>query len=169
MKQRMWIGNLTEQAKVTQCTVRTYECIGLLPPAERKGHGHHYSSEETLARLRKIDRLKQLGLSLDEIRDVIDLSFTDPSGIQPKQKALVILRKHLAEADRKISDLQQFRADLQTNIERFERFLAAKQQLSFFSLKHDGNVNVMFSSLQRGLARRQLRTNSLEGRIWLSI
>jgi hypothetical protein len=104
-----------------------------------------------------------------EIHDVIDLSFTDPSSIQPKQKVLAVLSKHLAEADRKFGDVQQFRADLQTNIERFERFLAAKQQLSFFYLKHDGNVNVMLSSLQRNLARRRLRTNSLEGRIWLSI
>ncbi len=122
MKRRMRIGNLTEQAKVTQCTIRYYECIGLLPPAERKGHGHHYSSEETLAHLRKIDRLKQLGLSLDGIRDVIDLYFTNPGGIQPKQKALAILRKHLAEANWEFGDLQ-------TNIERFERFLAAKHQL----------------------------------------
>ena len=55
-------------------------------------------------------------------RDVIDLYFTDPSGIQPKQKILAILRQHLAEADQKIGALQQFRADLQTHIERFERW-----------------------------------------------
>ncbi|GCF09789.1 hypothetical protein KDI_33530 [Dictyobacter arantiisoli] len=79
--------------------------------------------------MRKIDQLKQLGLSLDEICDVIDLYFTDPSGIQPKQKVFAVPRKHLAEASRKIGDLQQFRADLQANIERFECFLAAKQQL----------------------------------------
>jgi MerR family transcriptional regulator, copper efflux regulator len=129
MHDRMRIGDLTEQAGVTQRTVRYYESIGLLHPAEREGHGHHYYTEETLARLRKIDQLKRLGLSLDEIREVIDLYFTDPSGIQPKQKVLAIFKKHLAEADRKIGDLQQFRADLQANIERFERFLAAKQNL----------------------------------------
>ena len=129
MHDRMRIGDLTEQAGVTQRTVRYYEGIGLLHPAEREGHGHHYYTEETLARLRKIDQLKRLGLSLDEIRKVIDLYFTDPSGIQPKQKVLAIFKKHLAEADRKIGDLQQFRADLQANIERFERFLAAKQNL----------------------------------------
>ena len=66
---------------------------------------------------------KKLGLSLDEIHDVIDLYFTDPSGRQPKQKVLAILRQHLAEADQKIGALQQFRADLQGHIERFERWL----------------------------------------------
>ena len=68
MHDRMRIGDLTEQAGVTRRTVRYYESIGLLHPAEREGHGHHYYTEETLARLRKIDQFKRLGLSLDEIR-----------------------------------------------------------------------------------------------------
>ena len=123
MNNRMRIGDLTERADVTPRTVRYYESIGLLPPSEREGHGQHYYTEETLARLRKIDQLKKLGLTLDEIRDVIDLYFVDPSGRQPKQKVLVILRQHLAEADQKIGALQQFRADLRANIERFERWL----------------------------------------------
>ncbi|HEV2655901.1 MAG TPA: MerR family transcriptional regulator [Ktedonobacteraceae bacterium] len=128
MNDRMRIGDLTERAEVTPRTVRYYESIGLLPPAEREGHGQHYYTEETLARLRKIDQLKKLGLSLDEIRDVIDLYFTDASGIQPKQKILAILRQHLAEADQKIGALQQFRADLQAHIDRFERWLEEREQ-----------------------------------------
>lgn len=128
MKDRMRIGDLTERAGVTPRTVRYYESIGLLPPGEREGHGQHSYTEETLARLRKIDQLKKLGLSLDEIRDVIDLYFTDPSGIQPKQKVLAILRHHLAEADQKIAAFQQFRADVQAHIERFERWLEEREQ-----------------------------------------
>src|SRR3989440_8658233 len=123
MNDRMRIGDLTQRAGVTQRTVRYYESIGLLLPGEREGHGQHYYTEETLARLRKIDQLKQLGLSLDEIRDVIDLYFIDPSGVQPKQKVLAILRQHLAETDQKIGALQQFRTDLQANIVRFEHWL----------------------------------------------
>lgn len=128
MNDRMRIGELTERAEVTPRTVRYYERIGLLPPGEREGHGQHYYTEETLARLRKISQLKTLGLSLDEIRDVIDLYFIDPKGIQPKQKVLAILRQHLAELDQKIGALQQFRADLQAHIERFERWLAEQEQ-----------------------------------------
>jgi MerR family copper efflux transcriptional regulator len=128
MDERMRIGDLTQRAGVTQRTVRYYESIGLLPPGEREGHGQHYYTEETLARLCKIDQLKQLGLSLDEIRDVIDLYFTDPSGIQPKQKVLSILRQHLAEADQKIAALRQFRADLQAHIARFEHWLEEREQ-----------------------------------------
>ncbi len=127
MNDRMRIGDLTERAGVTQHTVRYYESIGLLPPGEREGHGQHYYTEETLARLNKIDQLKKLGLGLDEIRDVIDLYFTDPSGIQAKQKVLAVLRQHLAEADHKIGAFQQFRADLQAHIVRFERWLEERE------------------------------------------
>ncbi len=119
----MRIGDVTQRAAVTARTVRYYERIGLIPPGEREGHGQHYYTEETVARLRKIDQLKQLGLSLQEIGDVIDLYFTDPSGVQPKQQVLAILRRHLAETDQKVSALQQFRADLQAHIERFERWI----------------------------------------------
>jgi len=128
MNQLMRIGDLAELAGVTQRTVRYYESLGLLAPGKREGHGHHYYTEETLARLRKIDQLKRLGLSLEEIGEVIDLYFTDPSGIQPKQKVLVILRKHLHEAESKIGELQQFRSELQANIERFEQFLKEVQR-----------------------------------------
>jgi MerR family copper efflux transcriptional regulator len=120
MSKRMRIGELTERAEVTPRTVRYYESIGLIPRGEREGNGQHYYTEETLARLRKIDQLKQLGLSLDEVRDVIDLYFTDASGVRAKQKVLAILRAHLAEVDQKVGALQQFRADLQAHIKRFE-------------------------------------------------
>jgi MerR family copper efflux transcriptional regulator len=128
MKDRMRIGDLTERAGVTHRTVRYYESIGLIPLGEREGNGQHYYTEETVARLRKIDQLKKLGLSLEEIRDVIDLYFIDPSGVQPKQKVLAILRQHLTETDQKIDGLQQFQADLQANIERFERWFKEREQ-----------------------------------------
>ena len=129
MDDRMRIGDLTERAGVTPRTIRYYESIGLLPPGEREGNGHHYYTEYTLDRLRKIDQLKKLVLSLEEIGEVIDLYFTDPSGVQPKTKVVAILRKHLAEAQQKIGALEQFCVDLQATIDRFERWLEDKDQV----------------------------------------
>ncbi|WNG52200.1 MerR family transcriptional regulator [Archangium minus] len=126
--ERMRIGELARRAQVTPRTVRYYESLGLIPPGERHGTGQHFYTEDTLARLRKIEQLKQLGLSLDEIGEVIELYFTDPSGVRPKQKVLAILRAHLAEVDQKIGALEQFRADLQANIERFERWFEERGQ-----------------------------------------
>jgi MerR family transcriptional regulator, copper efflux regulator len=127
MNYRMRMGELTRRAGVTPRTVRYYESIGLMPPGEREGTGQHYYTEETILRLRKIEQLKKLGLSLEEIRDVIDLYFTDPSGVQPKQKVLAILRQHLVETDQKIDAFEQFRAELLSHIERFERWLEERE------------------------------------------
>ncbi|MBY3620792.1 MerR family transcriptional regulator [Acinetobacter sp. CUI P1] len=124
----MRIGELTKRAGVTPRTIRYYESIGLMPPGEREGNGQHYYSEETLERLRKIDQLKKLGLSLEEIRGVVDLYFIDPSGVQTKQKVLTILRQHLTETDQKMSELQLFRNELQTQIEYFERWFSDREE-----------------------------------------
>jgi DNA-binding transcriptional MerR regulator len=126
MSERMRIGDLARQAGVTARTVRYYESIGLIPPGKREGNGQHYYTEVVLRRLRKITQLKHLGLSLEEISDVIDLYFTDASGMRPKQKVVAILRAHLAEVDEKVEALERFRADLQANIKRFERWLEEK-------------------------------------------
>ena len=119
----MRIGELARRAEVTPRTVRYYESLGLIPVGEREGAGQHHYPEETVLRLRKIDQLKLLGLSLDEIRGVIDLYFSDPSGVRAKKKILAILRAHLAEVDLRVEAMQQTRADLRAHIERFERWL----------------------------------------------
>ncbi|WP_424952312.1 MerR family transcriptional regulator [Deinococcus sp.] len=123
MREGMKIGELAERAGVTQRTVRYYQGLGLLAPGGRQGNGHHFYPEQTVARLHKIDQLKRLGLSLEEIGEVIELYFTDLSGVQPKRKVLDMLHRHLAEAEGRLTELQQFRADLEGHIARFERFL----------------------------------------------
>ena len=50
--------------------------------------------------------LKGLGLSLDEIRDCLDLYFEDPTGLRGKQKVLSILKTHLKETDEKLEALE---------------------------------------------------------------
>ena len=124
----MRIGDVAERAGVTPRTIRYYESIGLLPPGEREGTGHHHYTGATLDRLRKIDQLKKLGLSLDEIQGVINLYFSDVSGIQGKRKVIDILRRRLADADAKIAALQAFRAETQANIARFEGYLAEAEK-----------------------------------------
>ncbi|MEO9235031.1 MAG: MerR family transcriptional regulator [Polyangiaceae bacterium] len=124
----MRIGELAERAEVTPRTVRYYESIGLIPAGEREGTGQHHYPEQTILRLRKIEQLKNLGLSLDEIRNVIELYFSDASGVRAKQKVLTILRAHLEDADKRLVAMQQFRTDLKSHIKRFERWMAEQKR-----------------------------------------
>ncbi len=119
----MRIGELAKLGNVTPRAVRYYESLGLIPPGKREGAGQHRYPEQTIARLRKIDQLKALGLSLDDIGKVIHLYFEDPTGKRAKLKVLEILRGHLAETDIQLASLTRFRSELMDHIKRFEGWL----------------------------------------------
>jgi DNA-binding transcriptional MerR regulator len=119
----MRIGELAEKAGVTPRTIRYYENLGLISPSEREGKGFRYYTEAELARLRKIDALQALGLTLEEISSILDLFFEEPTMLQGKRKLLEILQAHLKETDTKIEALTQFRSELQANIARIEQYI----------------------------------------------
>lgn len=121
--EKMRIGELAQKAGVTPRTIRYYENLGLLGPSEREGKGFRYYTEAELARLRKIDALKALGLSLEEIGSIIDLFFEEPTMLQGKQKLVEILQAHLQETDEKIEALAQFRSELQANIAKIQQWI----------------------------------------------
>ena len=64
----MRIGELARRAGVTTRTVRYYEGLGLLV-SRREGSGHRQYDEDALTRMAKIDWLKRMGLTLDEIAE----------------------------------------------------------------------------------------------------
>lgn len=70
----MQIGLLANRAGVPVDTVRYYERVGLLPRPARQPSGYRRYEEEDVLRLRFIRKGKQLGFSLDEIRDLLALS-----------------------------------------------------------------------------------------------
>ena len=117
----MRIGELAQIAGVTPRTIRHYENLGLLNPNERKGKGFRYYSQTELAKLQRIDCLKSLKLTLEEITTVIDLYFEDSTGIRGKQKVLEILQFHLQETNEKIAALGDFRSDLEANILKIQQ------------------------------------------------
>lgn len=121
MMAKMRIGDLAQKAGVTPRTIRYYENLGLISPSEREGTGFRYYTDTELARLQKIDCLKSLGLTLEEVASVIDLYFEDSTGIKGKQKVLEILYSHLCETDNKIAALAQFRTELQANINKIQQ------------------------------------------------
>jgi MerR family transcriptional regulator, copper efflux regulator len=123
IKEKMRIGEFAEQAGVTPRTIRYYEDLGLLGPNQREGQGFRYYTEAELGRLKKIEVLKQLGLSLEEIGEVLPLYCDDPTGVRGKQRVLEILQSSLIETDAKIVALQRFRAELLTNIERIRQYI----------------------------------------------
>ncbi len=65
-------GELARSSGNTLRTVRFYEEAGLLEPAQRTDRGQRLFGEPQLARLRLITDLRAVGLSLHEIREVLE-------------------------------------------------------------------------------------------------
>jgi DNA-binding transcriptional MerR regulator len=124
----MKIGEFAQRAGVTPRTVRYYESLGLLGPSEREGSGFRYYTEAELARLQKINALKELGLSLEEVTTVLPLYFEDPTGLRGKHRILEILKVHLQETQDKIESLEQFRVDLTAKIDRIQKWIDERTQ-----------------------------------------
>ncbi|TBN38310.1 MerR family transcriptional regulator [Paracoccus subflavus] len=68
------IGRLGQAAGVKVPTIRYYEQIGLLPPADRSAGNQRIYDRATLDRLSFIRHARELGFSLEAIRDLLSLS-----------------------------------------------------------------------------------------------
>ena len=107
------IGELAEKTGVSPRTLRYYEELGLLPGVRRRAGGRRVYGRDELERLRFIQRLKRLGLSLAEIRDLNAVH-----AIQGSTRAMLVrleelLGRQLAELDGRIGELQALREEIQ--------------------------------------------------------
>jgi DNA-binding transcriptional MerR regulator len=100
---RYTIGELAREFKVTTRAIRFYESRHLLSP-QRRGTARLYSGRDR-ARLMIVLRGKNLGFSLEEIAEYLELYDADPTQ--------VIQLKHLkGKVDARIADLLKKRADV---------------------------------------------------------
>jgi MerR family redox-sensitive transcriptional activator SoxR len=104
----MRIGEVAQRAGVNVSLVRYYDRIGLLPAAERVSGQRRYN-ESALRRMAVIDVAQRAGLSLDEIRDLLEHG-NDPMSDRLRELA----GRRLPEIDALIERAQRVRAWLQT-------------------------------------------------------
>ena len=105
------IGELATRTGVTAETIRYYERAGVIPSAVRRGAGRyrHYATGD-VDRLRFIRRVRDLGFSLDEVRELLDLATGRRGG--PCAEVSRIAQEHLAQIDAKLAQLAALRTEL---------------------------------------------------------
>jgi len=105
----MSIGELAAATETKVVTVRYYEKIGLLAPPPRSPANYRSYSEGDLRRLQFIRKCRNLGFTLDQIRELLRLSSNSQHRCSEVDR---IAAAHLSEIEDKISDLQQLAAKL---------------------------------------------------------
>ena len=105
----MRIGELAAAAGTTTKTLRFYEESGLLPQTERGTNGYRDYGPEALSRLDFIRRGRAAGLTLAQIREVIDIR---DAGDAPCHHVYQLITARLVDIDRQIADLDALRAAL---------------------------------------------------------
>src|SRR5581483_4449475 len=68
----MKVGELAKRTGLSIRTLHYYDEIGLLHPSKLTGSRHRLYGPGELVRLQQIKSLRQLGLSLEEIRECLD-------------------------------------------------------------------------------------------------
>jgi len=103
------IGALSRETGVKVPTIRYYEQIGLISPAERSlGNQRRYSRAEA-DRLRFIRHARELGLPLDAVRELLALSDAPD---HPCEDADRLVGVHLREVRERIAKLQGLEREL---------------------------------------------------------
>ncbi|WP_334072578.1 MULTISPECIES: MerR family transcriptional regulator [Paenibacillus] len=127
MKKHWKVGELARLTGLTVRTLRFYDQIGLFSPSGQTESGHRLYNESDLSRLHQILSLKELGLSLEEIKSALNGGQISPLEIVELQidqiKEQIKLQQKLLEQLRYVSKLMQGQAEL--TVEDFTSLLQA--------------------------------------------
>lgn len=130
-KDFLTISELSKICKMTQRIIHLHEERGFITSIRSTKNANRYFDQEAVQRLQKVKQLQLIGLNLAEIGEVLPL-YMDKSdnGVKGKEAALVILRKHLKEADQQLNQVQEFREEIIKSIARLEVLLEEYKKLN---------------------------------------
>lgn len=110
----MKIGEVAKRSGTGIETIRYYEREGLLLEPDRRPSGYRQYGESTVERLEYIRRAKELGFTLAEIKELLELSFAHSNCDHIRQRA----EAKITAVEQKIRSLQQMKRSLGKIVER---------------------------------------------------
>ena len=116
------ITELAREFDITPRAIRFYEDVGLLEPA-RAGRQRVYTQRDR-TRLKLTLRGKRLGLSLQEIKQLVDLYDASPDARPQLQAFLAVLAEHRRQLERQREDLEITLAEIAQHEARCKALLA---------------------------------------------
>ena len=115
----MRIGELARQAGLATSALRYYESIGLLPEAERTDAGYRLYDEAAVGRLGFIRRAQSLGLTVAQIRQLLE--GPELGRAEERERIRHAVAHRLAETDRRLAELTALKSELEGLYVRLSR------------------------------------------------
>ena len=122
------VRHVCEQIGVSARTLRYYEELGLLPGVRRRSGGRRAYGHDEIERLRFIQRLKSLGLSLQEIGELNAVYAIHGSTRAMLEKLRELLSQHLAGLEQKVRDLQTLQSEMKSYLDHIDRRLIGEKE-----------------------------------------
>jgi DNA-binding transcriptional MerR regulator len=117
------ITELAQEFDITPRAIRFYEDVGLLTPA-REGRNRVYTHRDR-TRLKLTLRGKRLGLSLQEVKQLVDMYESPSDTTQQLQAFLGVLQSHREQLEQQLDDIEVTLAEIAQHEERCRTLLAA--------------------------------------------
>jgi MerR family transcriptional regulator, Zn(II)-responsive regulator of zntA len=105
------IGQLASRTGFTPKTLRYYEDLGLVRPDGRSESGYRLYADAAVERLRFVNRARALGLRLEDIRRILEIS---DEGRNPCEHVQAVVDRELDRIAAQMKRLQEFRNGLLT-------------------------------------------------------
>lgn len=118
----MQIGEVATRTELSLRTIRHYEETGLVTPSARSQGGFRLYTESDVARLMVIRRMKPLGFSLDEMRDLLEVTDRLDSGEELPGGEREALLERVRAYERAAAERME---KLRVQLARAEEFTAA--------------------------------------------
>jgi DNA-binding transcriptional MerR regulator len=117
------IGELAARLGMTERTIRYYEELGLLESVKRVEGGRRVYTDDDVQRLRFIQKLKMLGLTLQEMLELERMYRRHRSNRQVLPRLIELLDAHLGTTDERIHELAALRDEIRSYREHVARRL----------------------------------------------
>ncbi len=108
------IGELAAKVGVTERTIRYYEERGLLESVKRLDGGQRVYTDDDVRRLKFIQKLKVLGLSLAEMQELETLYGRHHTNAKVLPRLIELLDSHLATVSERLGELAALRDEIRS-------------------------------------------------------
>jgi DNA-binding transcriptional MerR regulator len=108
------IGELAAKVGVTERTIRYYEERGLLESVKRLDGGQRVYTDDDIRRLKFIQKLKVLGLSLAEMQELETLYGRHHTNAKVLPRLIELLDSHLATVGERLGELAALRDEIRS-------------------------------------------------------